>query len=254
MQPAEFEQLYRFERTYWWHLGRLRLLESLLDEWLPKRQGNTILDFGCGTGGNLTTLRKYGDVTGVDVSKQAVEACRRDGFENVIRIKPNVPLPFADQSYNLITTLDVLEHVDDDVAALRDLHRVLTPGGLLVVFVPAYEFLWSEHDEALQHKRRYLASYLHARMNVAGFQVLKRTYAISLSFPLIVGYRWFKGLFPSKVPASTSYVPLPAFLNELLLDSVMMEADMIRRMNLPVGTSVLAVGRKTEPATEPEED
>ena len=248
MNSDEYQSLYELESTYWWHVGRLHLLRSLLESWLPSRDDLKILDFGCGTGSSLEVLRKYGRVTGTDASEEALDYCRRRGAAIEDVTLQTVPkegrLPFDDDTFDVVTALDVLEHLDDDRAGLVELRRVLAPGGLLVVFVPAYRFLWSEHDEALEHRRRYVASDLHSRLNQAKFRVLKRTYAISFSFPLVMGYRLLRGLFPSRDGSRTSYVMLPGFINQLFVGLLRIEAWLVRFINLPIGTSIAAVARK----------
>lgn len=248
MDRHEYQRMYDLETTYWWHVGRIHVLRSLLDAWLPPGRGRRILDFGCGTGSALGLLTRYGSVTAADDSEIALDyaRARTEGVTGVTfrHVATEGELPFPDGSFDLVTALDVLEHLDDDHAGLSELNRVLAPGGTLVVFVPAYRFLWSEHDEALGHRRRYVASDVHSRMNRAGFHVLKRSYTISFSFPLITGYRVFRGLFPSSGGTKTSYVMLPGPINRLFVAFLRLESALLRFMNLPFGTSIAAVGRK----------
>jgi len=253
MELDEYRRMYELERTYWWHVGRLDLLRSLLDTWLPRKarkDGRLVLDFGCGTGTTLELLSRYGRVVGADESEVALGYCRQGETNsprvNLVRIPREGRLPFRDGSFDLVTALDVLEHLQDDRSALAELHRILAPGGVLVVFVPAYRFLWSEHDEALHHRRRYIASSLHIRLNRAGFRVLKRTYAIAFSFPLVACYRVVKGLIPSSEEPRTSYVMLPRAVNSLFAWFLKVEAVLVRWMNFPFGTSIAAVAIKED--------
>jgi SAM-dependent methyltransferase len=154
-------------------------------------------------------------------------------------------MPVADSSVDLVSALDVLEHLDDDIQALREFYRVLRPGGLLLITVPAYRFLWSEHDEALMHRRRYVASELHIKLTRSGFRVLKRSYALFLTFFPIVFYRLFRGLLPKNALApQASHVMLPAFVNHLLTDLLKLEARISSMINLPWGTSIVALAEK----------
>jgi hypothetical protein len=128
---------------------------------------------------------------------------------------------------------------------LNEFHRVLRPEGFLVVAVPAYRFLWSEHDEALMHRRRYVASELHIKLTCSGFRVLKRSYAVFFAFFPIVFYRLFRGLFPKDPLApKASYVLLPAFLNSLFIVLLRIEAWMMGAIDLPWGTSIIVLAQK----------
>jgi SAM-dependent methyltransferase len=154
-------------------------------------------------------------------------------------------MPLADASVDLLSALDVLEHLDDDMRGLREFHRVLKSNGLVLLTVPAYRFLWSEHDEALWHRRRYVASELHVKLTCSGFRVLKRSYAVFFAFFPIVFYRLFRGLFPKDPLApQASHVILPAPLNNLLAALLKIEAWMMGAVNIPWGTSIIFLAQK----------
>jgi SAM-dependent methyltransferase len=154
-------------------------------------------------------------------------------------------MPLADSSVDLITALDVLEHMDDDMRALSEFHRVLEPEGFLLAAVTAYRFLWSEHDETLMHRRRYVASELHIKLTCCGFRVLKRSYAVFFVFFPILLCRVFRGLFPKEPLAPrASLVMLPAFLYNLLIVLPRIEAWMMGAINLPWGTSIIVLAEK----------
>jgi SAM-dependent methyltransferase len=154
-------------------------------------------------------------------------------------------MPLADSSVDVITALDVLAHMDDDMRALSEFHRVLEPEGFLLVAVPAYRFLWSEHGEALVHRRRYVASELHIKLTCCGFRALKRRYAVFFAFFPVLLYRVFRGLFPKDPLAPrASLVMLPAFLNNLLIVLLRIEAWMMGATNLPWGTSIIVLAEK----------
>ena len=179
--------------TYWWFVGRIAILDGILRR--LGRRYPTVLDVGCGSGRNMRLLSRYADcVVGLDRSPVALRLAAQEGLPTMRADAKAIPLP--DGSVDLLSALDVLEHLEDDLAALREFRRVLKPEGLLLVAVPAYRFLWSEHDEALMHRRRYIASELHARLNRCGFRLIKRSYAVFFAFCPIVAYRLFRGLFP----------------------------------------------------------
>ena len=246
MHGREIETLEALEATYWWHLGRRRVIEKLIERFVAGPRPLAILDLGCGTGRNLRLLERFGNAVGVDSSPRALAAARRQGNADRVAGADALRLPFLDRSFDLVSALDVFEHLEDDVAGFGEVRRVLKPGGHLLAAVPAFRFLWSEHDEVLGHRRRYVASEMHQKLNLAGFQVIKRTYAISFAFPLILAYRIWRGLFPKVDGPSTSYVMLPAWLNGLFAWLLAVEASIMGVMNLPIGTSVFVVGRRVE--------
>jgi len=242
MNPAEVKSEKELESTYWWFVGRRAILDRIL-RLLGKRCAVAV-DVGCGSGRNLQLLAHYSDtVMGLDRSPVALEMAARQRFP-IARADAQA-IPLADSSADLLSSLDVLEHLDNDMDALKEFHRVLRPQGFLVVAVPAYRFLWSEHDEALLHRRRYVASELHIKLTRAGFRVLKRSYAVFFAFFPIAFYRLLRGLFPKDPLApQASYVMLPSFLNNLMIATLKLEARMMRVMALPWGSSIVVLAQK----------
>ena len=143
MQQHTYSIMYQIEETHWWFVGRRRIIESFLEHVCRdlKIDRPRILDIGCGTGANLEMLSRFGEAEGVDVSLEALSFCRARGLQNV-REGAAEHLPHEDESFDLITGLDVVEHLDDDLAGLREMRRVLRPGGRALLFVPAFMFLW----------------------------------------------------------------------------------------------------------------
>lgn len=231
--------------SYWWFVGRRVIVDRVLSRFV--KPVGVAVDIGCGSGGNLQVLSKHAGLTmGLDRSPAALEAAAARGMP-VARADAQV-LPLPDCSVDLLTALDVLEHLDDDMRALAEFQRVLRPNGFLLVTVPAYRFLWSEHDEALMHRRRYVASELHIKLVRSGFRVLKRSYAVFFAFFPIVSYRLFRGLVPkSPLEPKVSYIMLPGSLNRLLAALLGFEGWVMRGMNLPFGTSIVAVAQKVPP-------
>src|SRR4051794_37695370 len=146
MNPAEYERMFDNEDHYWWFVSRRELVVETVRR-LPMPRAPRLVDVGCGTGATAEALHRFGIVTGVDMSPMALECCRRRGLERLMQGVAEA-LPLADDSADVLVATDILEHLDDDLAALREFHRVLRPGGHAVITVPAYRMLWSEHDEA----------------------------------------------------------------------------------------------------------
>ncbi len=234
------------EESYWWFVGRRLILERVLGRFAKRT--HVALDVGCGSGRNMQLIAGYSDwVMGLDRSPAAVTLAHARGLP--IFCADGHVLPLANSSVDLVSALDVIEHLDDDMRALKEFNRVLQPEGLLLINVPAYRFLWSEHDEALMHRRRYVASELHVKLTQSGFRVLKRSYAVFFPFFPIVFYRLFRGVFPKDAFApQASHIILPAFLNNFLVFMLKIEAWMIGSINLPWGTSIVVLAEKVSPA------
>ena len=244
MKESEIELMERMEHTYWWHQGKRRLILSILDKYYKNREG-VILDYGCGTGENVKLLQKYGSVVGVDTSNSAVEFCHAKGLQSVIQIRPG-EVPKG--PYSLITSFDVLEHIRDDISILESLHASLESDGLLLLSVPACKFLWSEHDEALEHVRRYVSSELRAKLAMTGFDLVFISHAVSIVFFPNFLYRFVCSIFPKQYGRpKTAYVNLPRAVNYLLYLTLAIEAKLIPYINLLFGCSLfaLAVKKKT---------
>ncbi|MFA7368227.1 MAG: class I SAM-dependent methyltransferase [Kiritimatiellales bacterium] len=242
MNNNEMQQMALLEDTYWWHVGRKSIIKNMLKS-INIPSACQIINIGCGTGGCILTLETFGRVTNYDVSGEAIRICRDKGFNNS-HLFNGKKLPCDDNLFDVAAALDVLEHVENDNDALKDWFRILKPDGRLLITVPAYQWLWSGHDEALGHYRRYTASQLHQKLNQAGFSVGKRSYAITFSFPLILGYRLLDSLRRSDRTPAASYVLLPRPVNAVLTALLKLEALLLRFMNFPVGTSVVIIAKK----------
>jgi SAM-dependent methyltransferase len=244
MMQHTYSIMYEVEETHWWFVGRRRIIGSFVEKICRElgRERPRILDVGCGTGANLELLAKYGKAEGVDVSTEALDFCRARGLENV-RQGEAEKLPYADESFDLVTGLDVVEHLDDDVAGLREMHRVLKPGGRALLFVPAFMFLWGVQDDISHHRRRYTLSGLRQAVEAAGFEVERTTYAnISFFAPILAGRALMK--VTGLKPASENNINVSA-LNGVLGRILGAESFFLRRMNFPFGVSALCVARKS---------
>ncbi|MEA2020176.1 MAG: class I SAM-dependent methyltransferase [Patescibacteria group bacterium] len=242
MNSNEISRLHELEKYYWWHVGRKRILETFLKRIsLPK--DSKILDVGCGTGETTKIFEDYGKVWGVDVSDKALEFCRKQGLQN-LRQSGARHLPFEDRFFDVVAMLDILEHIEEDEEALREVYRVLKGHGYLLITVPAWQFLWSDHDEALEHKRRYIHFELRSKLEKADFKIQRLSYAIMfLSFP-IVFWRLFQKIFVQSSYPKTSYVVLPPWLNTFFIFLLRLEARLLKYINLPFGISLVCLVRK----------
>ena len=201
------------------------------------------MNVGCGTGGTIRMLEQFGDVDNVDISDDAIKFMKKAGFEKIHKVD-GIKLPFKDNTFDMVGAFDVLEHIDTDEAALKEWRRVLKPGGAVVLSVPAYRFLWGDHDISLYHHRRYTRRELVRKATGAGLDKEVATYAIVFSLPLIVGFRMFNKLSGRKTDSETSYVEVPKFINSLFTWLLYVEAFFHRYITFPFGTSVMAILRK----------
>lgn len=242
MMEHTYPILYEVEQSHWWHVGRRRIIASLVEEICRqvKDRRPRILDVGCGTGANLLMLSEYGDAEGVDISEDALAFCRERGL-NKVKHGAAEELPYEDCAFDLVTALDVVEHIDDDVASLREMRRVLRPDGRVLLFVPTFMFLWGLQDDVSNHRRRYRLPELHRVLEQAGFEVERSTYANITFFAPILLIRQLMRL--TKVKAETeNNINVPA-LNGLFGWLLGSESTILRYINLPFGVSGLCVAR-----------
>ena len=230
------------DERHWWYRGRREIIRAELDQ-LPLPAGLRILDAGCGSGRTLEDLVAYGEVSGIELSEDAASVARERecGEVKVGRLED---LPYDDNSFDLITCLDVLEHVPDDRRALSELRRVTEPGGWLVATVPAYQALWSYHDDANRHYRRYERATLTAAVASSGWRLERLTSFNTLLFPVAAAVRLAQRGRRNGKPDIDLHLG-PAWLNRTLEKPLRAEARWLGRgRSFPAGLSLLAVLQK----------
>ena len=251
MKHEEYERMYRFEDTYWWFIARRHLITSLLAQSYSRDGSLQILDIGCGTGAMLDELAPFGSVVGADFSPEALQFCVTRGVTSPLARADVRRLPFADASFDVVTAMDIVEHIDDDKAASCEIFRVLKPGGRLFVTVPAFPSLWSEHDEALHHYRRYTVPRLKDLFQRVGLTVDKISYTVTALFPPIWAYRQISNLLPKRREEGEKKANLVNFsapVNSALLTLSQWETRLVQSLNLPFGVTVVCVARKADTA------
>jgi ubiquinone/menaquinone biosynthesis C-methylase UbiE len=244
MQQHTYAILDQAEGSHWWFVGRRAILECFLDEIASKLRDQNptirILDVGCGTGANLEMLSHYGEAEGVDVSDDALEFCRRKGL--VVKKGLVESLPYEDESFELTTALDVIEHLDDDIAGLQEMYRVTRPGGYSLFFVPAFMWLWGVQDDVSNHRIRYTRAQITKRICQAGYVVERATYAnITFLAPILAG-RLLMRLTGIK-PESENNINV-SVLNGIFGKIFAAERHWLMRWSLPIGVSVVVVAKK----------
>ncbi|MDQ6775801.1 MAG: class I SAM-dependent methyltransferase [Actinomycetota bacterium] len=245
MEETANRQFVELERTHFWFVGRRRIFFHLLDRELAGHTGLTVLDVGCGAGGMLEPLSRYGDVTGVDTSAELVELCHQRGFGNV-EVGSAYELPADSGSVDLITLFDTIEHVRDDVRVLCECRRALAPGGLVFISTPAYQFLYANNDRVAHHERRYTALRLRRKLGAAGLEPVQVTYFNTLLFPAILPAVLAKKVrerFSDPGDETNLSHSLPPLVNRALAATMGGERHLLARFSMPFGHSIIAMAR-----------
>jgi len=245
MMEHTYPILYKVESSHWWYQGRRKIIASFVRDICSKIHGRQprILDVGCGTGANLLLLSEFGDVEGVDISPDALDFCRERGFKH-LHLGAAEELPFEDNSFDLVTAFDVVEHLDDDLAGLREFTRVLRKGGHVLLFVPTFMFLWGLQDEVSNHRRRYRMAEFRRVVEEAGLEVERATYA-NITFFLPIWMVRTAMRISGVRTESENTINIQA-LNGPLGWLFGTESNILRYTNLPFGVSGICVARKPE--------
>ena len=258
MEPTFYATYFRHEDTHWWFRWRYELISRIVGEVNGGEPENfRILDAGCGTGQMLQHLGGFGHAIGIDTSPEAIRFAATRNVEHLV-LGSILELPFPENTFDCVLSLDVIEHVDADVELIRYLADVLKPGGHLVLTVPAFHALWSEHDEVNWHKRRYRAPQLREILTSHGLEIERLTYCNTALFAPIFAIRKLKNLrnrfrgglvrrngHPEGLPHFESDLgELPNLVNEGLYRLMQAENRVLARRDFPFGVSLLAIARK----------
>jgi len=241
MQSAEYGTMFRVEETHWWYRALHRLIFQTLDAELPSWRQKKILDVGCGTGSILERLGNPEKNVGVDLAPEAISFCHERGLNNVLQADI-CALPFADASFDAVICSSVLYHewVKDVSGAVREMHRVLRPSGLLLLNVPAFRFLHSAHDEAVMTARRFRKSEIRTFLLENGFAIGRLTYWTTLLFPLAVLARTFGGSTTGRDFESAE----TSFMHRFFAKIMTLELGLLRNVSFSFGVALFAVARK----------
>jgi SAM-dependent methyltransferase len=248
MEESVYDLYSREEDAWWWGEGRRSLISAL---WRKHGNGTSrprVLEIGCGTGGLLKQLATWSEAHGLDVSPLAAGYCVERGLDRVF-VGDTAHLPFAGEQFDAVICVDVLEHLDDDSAGLREAYRVCKPGGRLIATVPAFQFLWSRRDVQLHHKRRYTLREFRDRVREEGFHILKSSYVnLPLFLPMVAMVK--TGMLRSGQNVKVDYALVPGPINRLLAAIFRAEANVMRFTNLPIGTSIACVATRRTASVE----
>ena len=245
MKKIEYATMAEREKTYWWHVGRLRIIQAYIRKTRGDKTKLRVVNIGCGTGGTIDMLEGFGVVDNVDISDEAISFMKKRGYDRLTKVD-DIRLPFRAKSYEVVAAFDVLEHIPDHISALKEWKRVLKDDGAIVITVPAYQWLWTDHDVSLHHQRRYTIKQLTKAAEEAGLRIEKSSYAIVFSLPLVAGFRFLNKALGRKADSETSYVDVPDWVNTVFTKLLYAEAKLHTIISFPFGTSVVAILRKDE--------
>lgn len=243
MEEYLYEHFYKIENEHWWFAARQKILREFMDQKLRLPDNIKLLDVGCGTGAILDTFSKRYDAYGQDVSPQAVEFCRKRGITRVVQGTLD-HLPPEYRNFDFITLLDVLEHIDNDRGALRQVYALLNEHGRIFITVPAFPALWGAHDVVTHHKRRYVKQTLTDVVEAAGFTIEYISYFNFFLFPIA----WLRRKL-SRITGSSDAndMDVPAKpVNAILRSIFEFEKYLVPRLKFPYGLSLMCVARKNK--------
>lgn len=254
MEKEQYDLMFAQEERHWWYVGMRRISTALLERYPPRGDGQAgrpfeILDAGCGSGGMTRYLERFGRVAGVDLAPEALDLARKRKLHRLARSSVEA-LPFPDGSFDVVTSFDVLYHlkVGDDRRAIDEMHRVLRPGGIALIRLPAFDWIHGAHDERVHTRHRYTRDELSGKLEDAGFRLEHATYANFLLFPLAPVKRYLE--YRQVKPGGNDLWRPPPFLNRIIADVLSLEALPARGLGLPWGLSVFAVARRVHPLSE----
>ena len=227
------------QQKHWWFVARKRIVLATIARHFRSTGNTSVLDIGCGAGLMLNELQQFGHTCGMDSAETAIELCR-EIFNGDVRLgyQPD-QIPYPRAAFQLVTALDVIEHIDDDIESLKAIHGMLAPGGMAVITVPAYMFLWSEFDEINEHRRRYTRGELGRKIRTAGFKIEMISYFNTLLFPVAWAVR-MRNRWLNRSGAAELQLP-GQLINSLLTRLFGLESHLLRLLSLPFGVSIIAV-------------
>lgn len=245
MDIEKYHEMESLEKFHWWFLYRQNILKSILKKYFSDLDKNAkIVDIGCGTGGNIQLLKEnYENVIGIDNNNCALEYCKEKGLKTVIKGDLPNSIEIEDNSVDLILLFDVLEHIEEDEKSLSVLKSKLKNEGHILLTVPAFPLLWSEHDEGFHHKRRYKMKQLKKMLKSLNFKIVKSSYLYFLLFPVILIMRLLKQIF-KRYSKMDDFKLNNMFLNNFIVKFLFIEQFLLNYLNYPFGSSILILARK----------
>lgn len=244
MQEIVYHSQFEAEDSYWWFIARNRILEKTVRTFCELKPTFNLLDVGCGTGGFASLLKSDCNVIGIDTSDIALDYSRKRGLTNIKNCYLN---QFDKNQYgkiDAITMLDVIEHIEDDAKVVKEAYDLLVNGGYMFASVPAYQWLWSHHDEIHMHYRRYTVTRFKKLFRDAGFKVMYSSYFNTILFPPAVLKRFIDKITGAGQKNDAPIDEVPDFVNTVFTKLFMLEKSLIPSVMLPFGLSIVLVAKK----------
>ncbi len=236
-----YSTTYNNEKSYWWYTARLSILKSVFEKYVSISRSK-ILNIGCGTGYISKEFSLYGNVTNIDISPHALAFCKANELEYLVRGNA-IALPFRSAFFDCVMAYDLLEHIKDDLYALKEMKRCLHSSGKLILTVPAFKSLWSSMDDIDEHERRYTKKNLRTSVEKAGLKVIKMSYFNTFLFPLAVSKRMIERLFNKQVSEETFLPRMHPFLNTMFHLIFSAEKFFLRYLDFPFGLSIILIAK-----------
>lgn len=237
--------MYQVEKNHFWYEGMRKITDNLLQPFLADKKSLKILDAGCGTGANMSHLKRLGEVYGVDISKEAIRFSRKRGLKN-LKIASISKLPYKTNFFDLVVCFDVIgqAEVESVKEAIKEFKRVLKPGGILLIRVAAFNWLYSKHDKVVHTKHRYTSRELENLVKQVGLKKIRVSYANILLFPPLLVKRFIERRRSEKGYENSDVTQINSVFNSVLKLPLFIEAIIIKYINLPFGFSVNIVAKK----------
>jgi SAM-dependent methyltransferase len=241
-----YPHLYRIEPHHWWYAGRRKILFDRILPLLSQGESIQILDAGCGTGYDIQCLTQHenADVVGLDISQDALSFCQKRGIRQLVCGNGTL-FPFPESSFDIVLALNIIELIQDDRTALKELARILKPGGTLIILTVAYRFLWSFHNDVYHNVRRYDLGDLQKKVLQTGLTISKLTYANTFLFPFIFAGRLLIRIMGRPKFVTSENELHPAWSNDFLRSIVASESLFLNHIDFPFGASIICIAKKS---------
>jgi ubiquinone/menaquinone biosynthesis C-methylase UbiE len=237
MEEAVYSEMRRLEDAYWWFVGKRMFIFNFIEE-----PPGVILDLGCGTGAMIENLSRISkNVIGIDNNRLAISYIKKRSGVKKVAVSDARFISMKNNTFDLIIASDLLEHIADDELVLNEINRVLKPGVKLIATVPSFTFLWSKHDDAAHHVRRYNINLLKHKTEKANLRAERLSYTNMFAFPILLLLRSLKRIMSRRQRSRTDFFHTPPVLNAFFIACYKLEAALLKKINFPFGVSILGV-------------